>query len=240
MRRDGRRLCQGAGWRTTFTDRTVHREDNSHPAFTASSKAYDGGVTANVAFTGFTPAPAGGDSVSVSWTSATFATSNVGTSKTVTISGLALTGAQAFKYALRPPLRRPRPTSRPRRSPSAASPPTTRSTTATRPRLSTSGALPWRRGHLTWSPSAPRPVGTFADKNVGTGKTVTVSGLTLGGADCRQLHADASRRPRPTSRPRRYGQRITAGNKVYDGNTTATLDTGALRWSAWSVGDASP
>ena len=60
----------------------------------------------------------------------------------------------------------------------------------------------------------------FADKNVGTGKTVTVTGLTLSGTDAgnytRQHHADA---PPPTSRRRDLTVSRRGLNKVYDGTT---------------------
>ena len=59
---------------------------------------------------------------------------------------------------------------------------------------------------------------TFDNKNVGTGKTVTVTGATLSGHRRRQLHAS-----QPTGRHgEHHGEAVTgsftAANKVYDGN----------------------
>ena len=68
-------------------------------------------------------------------------------------------------------------------------------------------------------------VGAFADKNVGTDKPVQVSGLALLGAD-----ADKYTLTQPTTNaditPATLTVTgVTASDKVYDGGTTATLDT---------------
>ena len=69
--------------------------------------------------------------------------------------------------------------------------------------------------------------GTFDTKDVGTGKTVTVDGLSLTGADAANysltqptITANITAAPVTVTG-------ITAGNKVYDGTTDATLDTSA-------------
>ena len=71
------------------------------------------------------------------------------------------------------------------------------------------------------------PSGLFADKNVGTGKTVTISGIALTGTDLDNYEltsttatasADITARALTVSG-------ISAVNKTYDGSTTATLDT---------------
>ena len=68
--------------------------------------------------------------------------------------------------------------------------------------------------------------GQFDDANVGTNKTVAISGLTLGGtsagnytiASSSQATTTANITPKPLTITG-----ITASNKTYDGNTTATL-----------------
>jgi YDG domain/Galactose oxidase, central domain len=65
--------------------------------------------------------------------------------------------------------------------------------------------------------------GTFSDKNVGTGKTVTITGLTFGGAS-----AGSYTLTQPTATADITAVALTVsiiGNpaKVYDGNTSATL-----------------
>jgi len=68
---------------------------------------------------------------------------------------------------------------------------------------------------------------SFADKNVGTGKTVTFSGWTLGGAaagnytlSAQPANATANITAKPVS--------LTANNKTYDGTTAATVDTSVI------------
>ena len=68
---------------------------------------------------------------------------------------------------------------------------------------------------------------TFGTKDVGLGKTVTLTGASWP-AQMRQLHAGLGRdRRRPTSRAMPITGSFTAGNKVYDGNTSATVLTAA-------------
>ncbi len=69
------------------------------PAFTASNKTYNSLNLASVVFTGFSPS-VGTNIVTVAYTSATFSDANAGLGKTVTIAGLSLGGADAFKYTL--------------------------------------------------------------------------------------------------------------------------------------------
>jgi hypothetical protein len=69
--------------------------------------------------------------------------------------------------------------------------------------------------------------GIFADKNVGTGKTVTISNLTLGGTDAGNYELAASGQQTEATANITAAEitvtGITAENKVYNGNTTATL-----------------
>ncbi len=67
--------------------------------------------------------------------------------------------------------------------------------------------------------------GNFTDKGVGTNKTVTISGLTLDGAGKANY---TLAQPAATANITAKGLTVagvTANDKVYDGNTTATLDT---------------
>jgi|GEM_PF-1100559 len=95
--------------------------------------------------------------------------------------------------------------------------------------VDTTGAAGWLAGDtVTVSAS-----GLFDNKNVGTGKTVTLTS-SYGGADAGnysitdQASAIANITPRPITI-----SGITASNKVYDANRTATVDTtGAAGWLA--------
>ncbi|MED5596975.1 YDG domain-containing protein [Janthinobacterium sp. P210006] len=72
--------------------------------------------------------------------------------------------------------------------------------------------------------------GAFGDKNAGTGKTVTVSGITLGGADAGNYILGsniASGTADITPKALTVTGQV-AGNKVYDGNAVAQLIGGSL------------
>src|SRR5262249_8526228 len=69
--------------------------------------------------------------------------------------------------------------------------------------------------------------GAFATAAVGTNKSVSVSGVAISGA-----HAGNYLLTQPATTAGITGKgltvsRVTASNKPYDGNTTATLDTGS-------------
>jgi len=72
--------------------------------------------------------------------------------------------------------------------------------------------------------------GTFDDKNAGSGKTVTVMGYSLGGADAAKYGLSAQ----PTGLTASITTApttitgVTASDKVYDGSTAATITGGAL------------
>ena len=69
--------------------------------------------------------------------------------------------------------------------------------------------------------------GTFENENVGTNKTVTITNITLGGVD-RNNYTVAENSQNTASAAITAKEvtvsGITAADKVYDGNTTATLD----------------
>src|SRR5262249_38722293 len=125
-----------------------------------------------------------GDSLTSSYTSASFATKSVGTNKTVSVSGIAISGSDAANYTAN----------------------TTASTTAnitaktltvlgitaadkvydasTNATLNTvSAALVGVISGDTVTLNTASASGAFADKNVGTSKTVYVSAMSLSGAD---------------------------------------------------------
>ena len=67
-------------------------------SYSASNKVYDGSISATVV--GSLNSVVSGDTVTLANTSATFADKNVGTGKTVTISGLSLGGTHVGNYTL--------------------------------------------------------------------------------------------------------------------------------------------
>ena len=144
---------------------------------TAATKVYDGTVAATVAGTALVN-PLGNDTVIVTGTgSGVFANKNVGTNKTVNISGYALSGADAANYTL-------------------VEPTNVAATITARPlTISATGIDKVYDGSTSAAvtPADNRVAGdalttgytsaAFADANVGTGKTISVSGISLSGTD---------------------------------------------------------
>ncbi|MBB5369149.1 MULTISPECIES: YDG domain-containing protein [unclassified Janthinobacterium] len=198
----------------------------------ASNKVYDGGTAASLnagsaSFAGII----GNDNLTVANASGSFSDKNAATGKTVSISGIALGGADAGNYNL-------------------AS--TNASTTADISKAtinSVGGILASNKvydGNATASLNAgsasfagvigndnltvANASGSFSDKNAANGKAVSISGITLGGADAGNYNlANTTAATTASITPKALtvvGQ--VAGNKVYDGNTVAQLVGGSL------------
>ena len=190
---------------------------------TAANKVYDGSVVATVSGSGAVAA-LGNDVVTVSGTPlASFASKDVGTAKTVLVSGLSLGGPDAANYLVG----------------SAALVSTADITPAT---LQVNGLVASNKVYdatvaATLSGSASvtplgndivavsaAPVGSFVDKNVGTGKSVSIGALSLTGPDAGNytpvapvaLSADITPATLTVTG-------VSASNKVYDATTIATL-----------------
>ncbi len=198
----------------------------------ASNKVYDGTTTATVSFS---DDRISGDSLTVHDTSATFADKNVGTGKTVTASGLSLSGTDAGNYSL-----------------ASSSVDTSADITVKTLTVSASASNKVYDGgtSATVSLSDDRVSGdslsvsdsgaAFANKNVGTGKTVTVSGLSLSGTDAGNYtlaSSSTSTSANITAAPLTITG-VTATNKVYDGSTVDTLNTGSAALSGVIGGDS--
>ena len=197
---------------------------------TASNKVYNG-TTAATLNTGSAVLSGvlSGDVVSLvsSGASGTFSNKNVGTGKTVTASGFTLSGTDAGNYTVTQPVTTANittagltitgvtVTSRAYNGTTAAT-------------LNTGGATligVFGTDNVTIVSSGA--TGTFSNRNIGTGKPVTVSGLTLGGTDganytLTQPPATGNITPAVLT-----VTGVTASNKVYDGTTEASLNTGS-------------
>jgi hypothetical protein len=154
------------------------------PSIAAANKPYDGNTTATITGRSLTGVQ-GSDNVSLTGGTANFDTKNVGTGKTVTATGLGLAGADAGKYMLTSFSANTTANITPKgltvTGITANNKEYDGNTTAT---LNTAGAtlvgvLPGDTVTLNTAGAT----GTFADPNPGTGKVVTVAGLTIGGAD---------------------------------------------------------
>ena len=200
---------------------------------TASNKAYDGTTTAtlNTASAAMVGTVAGDDAtLNTTGAAGAFADADVGTNKTVQVSGLTISGADATNYLL-------------------AQPTTTASITAssltvtgiqaqdkvydgtTNATLNVSNAvLVGVMSGDTVTLNTSNAVGVFADKNVGTNKNVTVTGLTISGAAANNYTLTQPTLTADITPAGLLVTGITASNRVYDATTWRHSTRATRRW----------
>src|SRR2546428_164273 len=177
------------------------------------TKLYDGTTTATVTLSDNRVA---GDVFTASYIAASFANKTVGTGKPVSVSGISISGTDAGNYTFN----------------------TTASTTAditARPlTVSATGVNKLYDGTTTATVTlsenrvagdvftASYTAASFANKTVGTGKPVSVSGISISGTDAGNytFNTTASTTADITARP--LTASATAANRLYDGTTAAT------------------
>jgi len=205
---------------TAITTADITKASLSITGLTANNKVYDGTTVATL--TGALTGVITGDIVSLGTPTGTFDSKNVGTGKTVNISGVELGGADAGNYTLAT---------------------TTASTTAdiTQASLGITGLTAQNKvydattvatltgGTLTGVitgdiVSLGTPKGTFDNKNVGTGKPVSISGIALGGADAGNYTlTDATASTTANISAAALTVSAAGQNKVYDATATARV-----------------
>ncbi len=208
---------------------------------TAESRPYDSTTAATLVTGGaLLVGVVGSDAVSLvtSGATGTFASQNVGTAINVAVSGLSLTGAGAGNYSLREPTL------------TADITPAILQVTGitaddrvyngmTAATLHTSGAMllgVFNGDTVTLDTSAA--MGTFASKDVGTGITVTISGLSLAGAQAGNYMLVEPTTTTANITPAMLTvSGITADDKTFDGTTAATLNTGGAMLEGLVNGD---
>ncbi|MEA3105851.1 MAG: hypothetical protein QOI88_456, partial [Gammaproteobacteria bacterium] len=196
---------------------------------TGINKVYDTFTTASVILTDDRIV---GDSLAATSTNA-FTTKDVGNGKGITVTNIAISGLDAIDYSVNI-------------STGASANITKASLTVTAVGVdkvydaSTVGAAtvigtPLSGDDVTFSASTV----TFSNKNVGTAKTVTVSGITDAGADAGNYAFNTVASTTATITPATITQvtGVTAANKVYDGTTGATLIAGTLGFVGEFSGD---
>jgi hypothetical protein len=216
----------GANYSVTYANNTTSTitPKSLGATYTALNKTYNGNLAASVS--GASDDIIGGDAVNFSNTSATFDTKNVGTAKTVTVSGIAISGADAGNYSLQ-----------------STSVTTTADITAKALTASFSGASKVYDGGLVASvtgSSTDKVAGdvltyattsaNFDNKNVGTNKQITVSGISLGGTDAGNyvLQNTSATTTGSITRKDVTLSSITAAGKTYDGTATASITGGSI------------
>ncbi|OYU88940.1 MAG: hypothetical protein CFE29_15425 [Bradyrhizobiaceae bacterium PARB1] len=209
---------------------------------TAGNKTYDGTDAATLVLTGATfNGKVAGDVLTVATSSGAFDNKNAGTGKTVNISGLTLGGTDAGNYTLSS---------------------TTAATTADIAKaiitsisgitasnrtydgtdaatLVTSGAV--FNGKISGDVlTVATGAGAFLDKGAGTGKTVNITGLTLGGTDAGNYTLSTTTAATTADIAKAVITSITgitATNRTYDGTTDVALVTAGAGFSGKISGD---
>ena len=199
------------------------------PTITASGKVYDGNTSATILTRSFTGLVEAGANVSLAGGTAVFDTKHVGTGKAVTATGLTLSGADAARYVL-----------------SSTSAATTADVTAlgltvagviasnkpydatTVATLNVGGAsLSGAIGGDPVTLVTTSAAGSFDTPEPGIGKTVTISGLTLGGASAGNYSVT-----QPVTTANITGAVVTpfiaAAGKAYDATTAVVLTNQGL------------
>ena len=183
---------------------------------TANNKIYDGATTASVTLSDNHLA---GDLVSDTYASAAFGDKNVGTGKLVSVTGISLAGADSGNYSL-----------------ASATASTTADISARTLTVSAHGLdKPYDGGTAaTVSLSDDRVSGdlvtdsyaaaSFADKNVGVGKPVSVSGISISGADAANyVLASTSTTASAAINARSLTVSAAGIGKIYDGTTAGSV-----------------
>jgi filamentous hemagglutinin family protein len=169
---------------TAVTTADINKATITATGFTVENKTYDGTTAAAVDSYGSLTGIISGDSVSTEGlgsANATFNDKNAGTNKTVTLNGISLTGSDSGNYTLDF-------TTKADISKATisvitgitAENKTYDNNTAATLNTSSTGFSGMITGDALSVASAS---GYFSDKNVGTGKTVNINGLILGGLD---------------------------------------------------------
>lgn len=178
-------------------------------------KTYDGTRSATGAVT--LNGVVSGDTVDASGTTFTFSDKNAGAGKTVTVSGTVLTGTDAGNYTLTVPASALADILRKAINAAVVVDTKTYDGATNATGTVTLGGV-----------VAGDTVGTggsvlaFGDRNAGSGKTVTVSGTTLTGADAGNYSLDAPTGAVGEILRKAIGGAVVVDSKTYDGTTNAT------------------
>ncbi|PUE10299.1 YDG domain-containing protein [Limnohabitans sp. T6-20] len=216
----------GANYNVSYVDNTTSTitPKNLTANYTAISKTYNGSMAATV--TGSSSDVISGDTVNLFNTSANFGSKDVGVSKTVTVSGIGISGADSGNYALQN-------TTASTTADISAKNLTARFSAATRAYnggvvASVTGSSSDIVGSdvVTFSTTSA----SFDTKDAGIGKVVSVAGIGLGGADAGNYilqNTSVSTTGAITKKDVSITS-LTADHKVYDGSRVAVISAGAV------------
>jgi filamentous hemagglutinin family protein len=183
----------------------------------ALNKVYDGTTAANLdtqsaVLTGVIS----GDNVQVGSITGNFLTKNVGNNLAIVTSGFALTGTDAMDYTIVQPT-----------GLTASITPRPLTVTATGTNKvydgTTSATVTLTDNPVAGDALTVTSTNAFLDPNAGTGKYINVSNITISGADAEDYTVNSSTSAYANITPATLTVSATGINKVYDGNTAATV-----------------
>jgi len=159
---------------------TINKKSLTIVGVKVSNKAYDGNTTASLSDATLNGV-VGSDNVNFTGGIGTFDNKNVGTLKTVIVSGFTLTGTKANNYVLssQPSSSTANITARPLTITGATA--ANKTYDGTTSAIITGAVLTGIVG--SENVTLINPIAAFTDKNAGTAKAVTIAGYTLGGTD---------------------------------------------------------
>jgi len=215
---------------------------------TANSKVYDGTTTSTLntggaALAGVVSGDSGNVTLNTASAVGTFSDRNVGTSKTVTISGLTISGTKAGNYTLTQPTTTANITAKALTITGLTASAKVYDGTTAEPLGGTAALLAAEAsGAGTTSDGKPYSVdsvsaggtatGTFANKNVGTSLAVTVTGVTITGTGSGNYTATQQTGLTANITTRAITVTAATNTKTYNGTTSAaatpTITTGSL------------
>ena len=214
-------------------DKRVLTVQQNSVSATAAGKVYDGNTSATVTGVSFTNV-VNGDVLAGTGTGA-FATKDVGTGKTVNVTNLVLSGADAGNYDV---------TGLSATALAAITPKTITAAASVADRVYDGGTAA-QIANVAFTgvvsgdtvASGTGSVGTFDTKNVGTAKNVTGGGIVLTGADAGNYVVDGTASIGTAAiTPKTVTATAAVTDKVYDGNTVATI--GNVAFAGVVSGDA--
>ena len=179
---------------------------------TGDSKIYDGNTLATVVLT---DDRADGDDLSLEYDEARFADKNVGTGKPISVNGISLSGPAAANYTFN--------TTTTASADIVTKPLTVRATGVDKTYDGTTDASVTlsddRIGGDVVTASYTRA--EFEDRNAGDGKGISVTGITIAGADARNYIANVAASASAKITPAQVTGSIVADDRIYDGTTDA-------------------
>jgi filamentous hemagglutinin family protein len=184
----------------------------------ALGRVYNGGTVASATLT-LDDSVVFGDVLTKSYGAANFANKNAGAGKAVLVTGIMLAGADAGNYSYNTTANTTATiTARPLTVFASAASRTYNGGTAATVTLTADDSVVFG-DILTLSNNAAN----FADKNVGKGKAVTVTGIALGGADAGNYTPNTTANALASINRRALEIFASGVNRTYDGGTAATV-----------------